>query len=261
MAAGRAIYRRDRACDPAPALCAVLDARACSTSARSTVAEPFASLFTQGMVTHETYAGSAPGAARRIFFAPAEVDRTADGATLKADGAPVEIGRVDQDVQVEEERRRPRRDRRPLRRRCGALVHAVRQPARARPAVVGSRDRRLLALRPAAVALVLGQYDASAAGEDKALDSQDAPDDRCRVPTISRRLAFNKAVARIYELTGAIEKAAPSASRSDAIHSLLAAAGRPMMPHLAEEVWARMGRDRPDRRCAVARCRSGAAGR
>ena len=49
-------------------------------------------------------------------------------------------------------------------------------------------------------------------------------------------LSFNKAVARIYELTGAIEKAAPSASRSDAIRKLILLVA-PMMPHLAEEAW------------------------
>jgi len=47
-------------------------------------------------------------------------------------------------------------------------------------------------------------------------------------------LAFNKAVARIYELTAAIEKAPLSASRSNAIATLLVLIG-PMMPHLAEE--------------------------
>jgi leucyl-tRNA synthetase len=50
-------------------------------------------------------------------------------------------------------------------------------------------------------------------------------------------LGFNKAVARIYELTGATEKAAPSASRSAAIRTLLLLVA-PMMPHLAEEAYA-----------------------
>ena len=53
-------------------------------------------------------------------------------------------------------------------------------------------------------------------------------------------LGFNKAVARIYELTGAVEKAAPSASRSAAIRTLLLLVA-PMMPHLAEEAWAVIG--------------------
>jgi len=53
-------------------------------------------------------------------------------------------------------------------------------------------------------------------------------------------LAFNKAVAKIYELTNAVEKARPSASRAAAIRAL-ALLVAPMTPHLAEEAWAEMG--------------------
>ncbi len=53
-------------------------------------------------------------------------------------------------------------------------------------------------------------------------------------------LSFNKAVARLYELTGAIEKAAPSAARDEAIRTLILLAA-PMIPHLAEEAWAAWG--------------------
>ena len=41
------------------------------------IAEPFASLFTQGMVTHETYSrrpGERPAA---VYFSPGEVERAA----------------------------------------------------------------------------------------------------------------------------------------------------------------------------------------
>ena len=51
--------------------------------------EPFASLFTQGMVCHETYQ-TATGA----WASPDEVDRTGDGATLRSTGEPVTIGPV-----------------------------------------------------------------------------------------------------------------------------------------------------------------------
>ena len=51
--------------------------------------------------------------------------------------------------------------------------------------------------------------------------------------------AFNKAIARLYELTGAIGKAAaaPPATRRAALR-ILAQLMAPMTPHLAEEVWA-----------------------
>ena len=55
-------------------------------------------------------------------------------------------------------------------------------------------------------------------------------------------LHFNKAVAKVHELVNAIEKAAPSASRTHAIRTL-AKLVSPMLPHLAEEGWAAMGGD------------------
>ena len=53
-------------------------------------------------------------------------------------------------------------------------------------------------------------------------------------------LQFNKAVAALYELTNAIEKAAPSASRDAAIRTLLLLAA-PAAPHLAEQAWSARG--------------------
>jgi leucyl-tRNA synthetase len=88
---------------------------------------------------------------------------------------------------------------------------------------------------------LFGQFDPAATGEDKAID-------RKRDQTVAlvaediEALSFNKAVARIYELTSAIEKAPPSASRSAAIRTLLLLVA-PMMPHLAEEAWSVMGDD------------------
>jgi leucyl-tRNA synthetase len=55
-------------------------------------------------------------------------------------------------------------------------------------------------------------------------------------------LAFNKAVANLYELTSALEKAAASPSRSKGIDTLVRLAA-PMVPHLAEEAWAALGRE------------------
>ena len=55
-------------------------------------------------------------------------------------------------------------------------------------------------------------------------------------------LQFNKAVAQLYELVSAIEKAKPSATRSAAIRTLVRLAA-PAAPHLAEEAWAVLGQD------------------
>ena len=55
-------------------------------------------------------------------------------------------------------------------------------------------------------------------------------------------LSFNKAVANIYELANAIEKAGPSPSRAQAVESLLLLVA-PMVPHLAEQAWTSLGRE------------------
>jgi len=59
-------------------------------------------------------------------------------------------------------------------------------------------------------------------------------------------LRFNRAVARIYELTNAIGAAetADGASRREAIETLILLIG-PMMPHLAEGAWAELGHATP----------------
>jgi leucyl-tRNA synthetase len=55
-------------------------------------------------------------------------------------------------------------------------------------------------------------------------------------------LQFNKAVAQLYELASAIEKAAPSRDRAEATVALVRLIA-PMAPHLAEEAWAALGQD------------------
>jgi leucyl-tRNA synthetase len=55
-------------------------------------------------------------------------------------------------------------------------------------------------------------------------------------------LGFNKAVAKVHELANTIEKANPSASRDAAIDTLIRLIA-PMLPHLAEEAWAARGYD------------------
>jgi leucyl-tRNA synthetase len=55
-------------------------------------------------------------------------------------------------------------------------------------------------------------------------------------------LSFNKAVANIYELANAIEKAPPSKARTSAIETMLLLVA-PMVPHLAEQAWAALGKE------------------
>ena len=85
----------------------------------------------------------------------------------------------------------------------------------------------------------ISETSASAGGEDKALDRKLHQTIAAMGANIEA-LAFNKAVANIYELANAIEKAQPSASRTQAIRTL-ARIVAPMVPHIAEQAWADWG--------------------
>jgi leucyl-tRNA synthetase len=200
------------------------------------VTEPFASLFTQGMVTHETYSREVEG--REVFYEPREIERTSTGATLKTNGAPVEIGRV---IKMSKSKKNTV-DPDEIVAKYGA--DAVRwfmlsdsPPERDLPWSEAGIEgcwrfvQRLWRL--------FGQFDTQASGEDEAL-ARKAHQTVAAVAEDIEALSFNKAVARIYELTTAAEKARPSADRSAAIRTLLLLAA-PMMPHLAEEGWAAWG--------------------
>ena len=202
------------------------------------VAEPFASLFTQGMVTHETYSRPDPTNGQPVFFNPGEIERGSTDATLKADGQPVEVGRVIKMSKSKKNVVDP-----------DEIVATYGADAIRWFMLSDSPPERDLPWSEAGIEgcarfvqrlwRLFGQHDAAAAGEDKALDRKRDQTVHAIAADIEA-LAFNKAVARIYELASAIEKAAPSASRSAAIRAILLVAA-PMMPHLAEEGWAAIG--------------------
>ncbi|HWI17828.1 MAG TPA: leucine--tRNA ligase [Vicinamibacterales bacterium] len=208
--------------------------RALARIGKLEVQEPFASLFTQGMVTHETYERRNPENGQPVFFSPGEVERTADGAMLKADGAPVEIGRV---IKMSKSKKNVV-DPDEIVARYGAdairwFMLSDSPPERDLPWSEAGIEgcwrfvQRLWRL--------FGAADASATGEDIALRRKTHQTVHAVAQDIEA-LGFNKAVARIYELTGATEKAAPSVDRTAAIRTLLLLVA-PMMPHLAEEAY------------------------
>ena len=198
-------------------------------------AEPFTGLFTQGMVTHETYK-SPEGA----WLAPQDVERQGDKVVMIDSGAPVTVGRVEKMSKSKKNVVDPD----DIIAQYGA--DAVRwfmlsdsPPERDLPwteaGIEGSWRfvNRLWRL--------FGEVDKAAEGQDKALDRK-LHQTIDGVAKDIEALSFNKAVAKIYELTNAVEKAKPSASRSAAIRAL-ALLVAPMTPHLAEEAWADMGEE------------------
>jgi len=202
------------------------------------VTEPFASLFTQGMVTHETY--SRKDGSKTLYFAPDEISREAERALLKADGGEVDIGRVIKMSKSKKNVVDP-----------DTIVDTYGADAVRWFMLSDSPPERDLPWSEAGIEgcsrfvhrlwRLFAAHDAGAEGEDKPL-LRKMHQTVAAVAEDIESLGFNKAVARIYELTGAVEKAQPSASRSAAIRTLVQLVA-PMMPHLAEEAWASLGTD------------------
>ena len=199
-------------------------------------AEPFAALFTQGMVTHETYARAQGEGLPPIFFTPEEVDRSGDGATLKADGAPVDIGRVIKMSKSKKNVVDP-----------DAIIDQYGADAVRWFMLSDSPPERDLPWSEAGIegAWRFVQRLWRLFGE--AENAGDGAVDKALARTLHQAIAgcaadidalqFNKAVAKIHSLANAVEKAPPSATRAEACATLVRLIA-PMMPHLAEEGWA-----------------------
>ena len=222
--------------------------RALARIGKIEVTEPFASLFTQGMVTHETYWDMEPvpgvldkfgkTAATMKWYAPDEVRIEHGAAFLRSTGKQINRGNV---IKMSKSKKNVV-DPDEIVAKYGAdairwFMLSDSPPERDLPwSEAGIEGCARFVQR---LWRLFAQYDAAATGEDKPLD-------RKRDQTVAaiaddiEALSFNKAVARIYELTSATEKAAPSASRSAAIRALLLLVA-PMMPHLAEEAWSNIG--------------------
>ncbi|HEV2161562.1 MAG TPA: leucine--tRNA ligase [Stellaceae bacterium] len=211
--------------------------------------EPFAGLFTQGMVCHETYQDAAGN-----WLFPEEVQHGDNGAWRDAKGRPVTVGRMEKmskskknvvgletivdaygadtarlyllsdspperdlewtDAGIEGAWRYANR----LWRLVAERDNPLPPPGTPIPAKLATADQDLRRVTHQTVALVTDDLD---------------------------KFRFNRAVARIRELTNAIE-AAPDAAVA-VVREALEAAVRligPMMPHLAEALWEALGHQR-----------------
>ena len=196
------------------------------------VKEPFASLFTQGMVTHQTYQD-----AKGTWLSPDQVRREGDIWTIIDSGAPAVAGRIEKMSKSKKNVVDP-----------DDIVDQYGADAVRWFMLSDSPPERDLEWSEAGIEGCwrfvqrlwrLTSQVSGAEGSDKALDRK-THQVISGVGVDIEALAFNKAVAKIYDLANAIEKAAPSASRDAAIRTIVLLSS-PMVPHLAEEAWAVLG--------------------
>ena len=236
-------------------------ARAMKATGHLNVKEPFAGLFTQGMVVHETYRG-----ADGTWRTPGEIriDATPDGrkAFSLSDGSPVEIGVIEKMSKSKRNTVDPDEiiggygadtarwfmlsDSPPDRdviwseegvqgasryvQQIWRLVHEMRELSEGAAMPGGSLDERATAVRK----IVHGHL--------------------MKVEEHIERLRFNTAIAEIRKMTNALSASIAAITSPDQINADLRQAYRealdvmiqmfaPMMPHLAEECWAAAGHD------------------
>ncbi|WP_340109837.1 leucine--tRNA ligase [Pikeienuella sp. HZG-20] len=216
--------------------------------------EPFNALFTQGMVCHETYRAGGR------WISPEEIKAVDDGYVVAETGEPVEVG---PSVKMSKSKKNvvdpetiiahygadtarwfmlsdspPERDvewttagAEAAWRFLQRLWRLIDDVADHIPPVGASTQPK--ATSEAAVALRRASH--------RAIDA---------VTKDIEGFAFNKAVAHIYQLTNMISRAEQesAADIGPALREALETVVRlsaPMIPHFAEESWARLGRDRP----------------
>ena len=214
------------------------------------VKEPFAGLFTQGMVCHETYQD-----ANGQWLFPEEIHHDAEGRALDAQNRPVSVGRnekmskskknvVGLEAIVEgygADTARlyllsdspPERD---LEWTDAGIEGAWRYV---------NRLHRLVTEPPVALApqgALPGELSPAAEKTRRAIHRTVAA-----VTDHIERFRFNSAVARIRELTNALEGLSDGLGAGAVMREGIEVAVRligPMMPHLAEELWQALGHER-----------------
>ena len=231
-------------------------ARAMCETGHLGVKEPFKGLFTQGMVTHETYRAPAGG-----WVSPAEIRIESEGEARKAylasDGTEVTIGSVEKMSKS----KRNTVDPTDIIETYGAdtarwFMLSDSPPERdVQWTEDGVQGAWRFMQRVWRVVSEISEGVAETArpdsfGED-ALALRRVTHKTCAAISADiEGLAFNRAVARLYELVNALSKAHQSGAAGDDMRfavrecaSYLVTMMAPMAPHLAEECWSTLGKD------------------
>ena len=219
--------------------------------------EPFKALFTQGMVTHETYSRvetSPDGIERDIFFTPDEVERVGEGVyKLKADGEPVKTGAI---IKMSKSKRNTV-DPEAIIAGYGAdcarwFMLSDSPPERdvewTEAGVEGAARhiQRVWRVTEEAIARLPEPGSGAPDFDDASTELRKVTHKTVKSATdYIEAFRFNKAVARLYELTNAVAGFKGSGPACDwALREALETLAKlmaPMTPHLAEECWAALG--------------------
>ena len=209
--------------------------RAMKATGHVTLEEPFAGLFTQGMVTHESYK-----ALDGRWLYPEEIEKRADGsAILRGTNEAVTVGRIESMSKSKRNTVDP-----------GAIIARYGADTARWFILSDNPPERDMEWSEAGVAGAsrfigrvwrLAQTMAEADAPDEAVGTKLRQATHRAIASVTDALegfTFNVAVARIHELANAIADApqAPLTARREALEALLRLAS-PMMPHLAEELW------------------------
>lgn len=219
--------------------------RAMQATGWSGVSEPFAGLFTQGMVVHETYKDAA-GA----WVQPAEIRFSGEAGAREAfhvkTGAPIQIGAIEKMSKSKKNVVDPD----DIIASYGAdtarwFMLSDSPPERD---VIWTEDgvqgAARFVQRVWRLVSLAAQTTAPASAADAALRKA-AHKALAAVEEDVERLRFNRCVAHIYTLGNALDEALRAGISARAAHEaagILTQLIAPMMPHLAEECWSALGR-------------------
>ncbi|MDE3060083.1 MAG: leucine--tRNA ligase, partial [Pseudomonadota bacterium] len=219
--------------------------RALKTCGLQPFEEPFVRLETQGMICHETYK-SQDGK----WLSPEEVSRSDNGTFVDAKGQPVEVGRIEKMSKSKKNTVDPRH-----------IIETYGADAARLFMLSDSPPERDLEWTDAGIEgawkyinrlwkLVMSHKSWVMGKTSSTNDQRPITHDQLRKATHKtiaavtediERFHFNKAIARIRELSNLLEGGSPAAEGyGEAIQAIVHLVA-PFMPHLAEELWAHLG--------------------